>query len=98
MVGRPRAPLPLNTSRPLDPFPLKQVTERVRDELTVTRVAQFDIVSAPHYEIRTRWGTASLRASKSTRDLLLGLRMDESGRLPGNSPMFDHMRGSGPAG
>ena len=44
MVGRSRAPLPLNTSRPLDPFPLKQVTERVRDELTVTRVTQFDIV------------------------------------------------------
>ena len=36
----------------LDPFALKQVTERVRDELTaIAGITQVDVVSAPPYEI-----------------------------------------------
>ena len=36
----------------MDPFTLKQVTERVRDELTaIPGITQVDIVSAPPYEI-----------------------------------------------
>ncbi|MCY4077900.1 MAG: efflux RND transporter permease subunit, partial [Acidobacteria bacterium] len=53
----------------VDPFTLKRVTERVRDELTaIPEITQVDIISAPPYEISIEVSEDDLRRHGMTFD------------------------------
>ncbi|MCY3845175.1 MAG: efflux RND transporter permease subunit, partial [Acidobacteria bacterium] len=70
----------------VDPFTLKQVTERVRDELTATpEITQVDIVSAPPYEISIEVSEDDLRRHGMTFDQVADAVRRSSLDLPGGS-------------
>ena len=70
----------------VDPFTLKQVTERVRDELTaVPEITQVDIVSAPPYEISIEVSEDDLRRHAMTFDQVADAVRRSSLDLPGGS-------------
>ena len=70
----------------MDPFTLKQVTERVRDELTATPgITQVDIVSAPPYEISIEVSENTLRRHGLTFDQVADAVRGSSLDLPGGS-------------
>ena len=61
-LGRPNPPTSISPVRTGDPFTLKQVTKRVRDELTASpEITQVDIVSAPRCEISIEVSENDLR-------------------------------------
>ena len=68
----------------LDPFTLKQVTERVRDELTaIPEITQVDLVSAPPYEISIEVSEDDLRRHGLTFDQVAQAVRRSSLDLPG---------------
>ena len=70
----------------MDLFTLKQVTERVRDELTATPgITQVDIVSAPPYEISIDVSENDLRRHGLTFDQVADAVRRSSLDLPGGS-------------
>ena len=70
----------------IDPFTLKQVTERVRDELTaIPEITQVDIVSAPPYEISIEVSEDDLRRHGMTFDQVAEAVRRSSLDLPGGS-------------
>ena len=70
----------------VDPFTLKQVAERVRDELTaVPGITQVDIVSAPPYEISIEVSEDDLRRHGMTFDQVADAVRRSSLDLPGGS-------------
>ena len=70
----------------VDPFTLKQVTERVRDELTaIPEITQVDIVSAPPYEISIEVSEDDLRRHGMTFDQVANAVRRSSLDLPGGS-------------
>ena len=70
----------------MDPFTLKQVTERVRDELTaIPGITQVDIVSAPPYEISIEVSENALRRHALTFDQVADAVRRSSLDLPGGS-------------
>ena len=70
----------------IDPFTLKQVTERVRDELTaIPEITQVDIVSAPPYEISIEVSEDDLRRHGMTFDQVADAVRRSSLDLPGGS-------------
>lgn len=70
----------------MDPFTLKQVTERVRDELTaIPGITQVDIVSAPPYEISIDVSENDLRRHGLTFDQAADAVRRSSLDLPGGS-------------
>ena len=74
----------------MDPFTLKQVTERVRDELTVIPgITQVDIVSAPPYEISVEVSENALRRHELTFDQVADAERRSSLDLPGGSVRTD---------
>ena len=74
----------------MDPFTLKQVTERVRDELTaIPGITQVDIVSAPPYEISIEVSEHALRRHELTLDQVADAVRRSSLDLPGGSVRTD---------
>ena len=74
----------------MDPFTLKQVTERVRDELTaIPGITQVDIVSAPPYEISIEVSEDDLRRHGLTFDQVADAVRHSSLDLPGGSVRTD---------
>ena len=74
----------------MDPFTLKQVTERVRDELTaIPGITQVDIVSAPPYEISIEVSENALRRHELTFDQVADAVRRSSLDLPGGSVRTD---------
>ena len=70
----------------MDPFTLKRVTERVRDELTaLPGISQVDIVSAPPYEISIEVAENDLRRHGLTFDEVAEAVRRSSLDLPGGS-------------
>ena len=70
----------------IDPFTLKQVTERVRDDLTaIPGITQVDIVSAPPYEISIEVSEDDLRRHGLTFDQVADAVRRSSLDLPGGS-------------
>ena len=70
----------------LDPFTLKAVAERVRDELTsIPEITQVDVVSAPPYEISIEVSEVSLRRHNLTFDQVADAVRRSSLDLPGGS-------------
>ena len=70
----------------IDPFTLKQITERVRDELTaIPEITQVDIVSAPPYEISIEVSEDDLRRHGMTFDQVADAVRRSSLDLPGGS-------------
>ena len=70
----------------VDPFTLKAVTERVRDELTaIPGITQVDIISAPPYEISIEVSEVSLRRHGLTFDQIADAVRRSSLDLPGGS-------------
>ena len=70
----------------LDPFTLKAVAERVRDELTaIPEITQVDVVSAPPYEISIEVSEVSLRRHGLTFDQVADAVRRSSLDLPGGS-------------
>ena len=70
----------------LDPFTLKEVAERVRDELTtLPEITQVDVVSAPPYEISIEVSEVSLRRHGLTFDQVADAVRRSSLDLPGGS-------------
>ena len=70
----------------VDPFTLKQITERVRDELTAIQgITQVDIVSAPPYEISIEVSEDDLRRHGMTFDQVADAVRRSSLDLPGGS-------------
>ena len=70
----------------VDPFTLKAVTERVRDELTsIPGITQVDIVSAPPYEISIEVSEIALRRHGLTFDQIADAIRRSSLDLPGGS-------------
>ena len=70
----------------VDPFTLKRVTERVRDELTATAgITQVDLVSAPPYEISIEVSEDDLRRHGMTFDQVADAVRRSSLDLPGGS-------------
>ena len=70
----------------VDPFTLKQVAERVRDELTaIPEITQVDIVSAPPYEISIEVSEDDLRRHGMTFDQVADAVRRSSLDLPGGS-------------
>ena len=70
----------------MDPFTLKQVTERVRDELTaLPGITQVDIVSAPPYEISIEVSEHALQRHGLTFDQVADAVRRSSLDLPGGS-------------
>ena len=70
----------------VDPFTLKQVAERVRDELTaIPEITQVDIVSAPPYEISIEVSEDDLRRHGMTFDQVAQAVRRSSLDLPGGS-------------
>ena len=74
----------------MDPFTLKQVTERVPDELTpIPGITQVDIVSAPPYEIWIGVSENDLRRHGLTFDQVADAVRRSSLDLPGGSVRTD---------
>ncbi len=74
----------------LDPFTLKEVAERVRDELTaLPEITQVDVVSAPPYEISIEISEVSLRRHGLTFDQVADAVRRSSLDLPGGSVRTD---------
>ena len=74
----------------MDPFTLKQVTERVPDELTaIPGITQVDIVSAPPYEISIEVSENDLRRHGLTFDQVANAVRRSSLDLPGGSVRTD---------
>ena len=74
----------------MDPFTLKHVTERVRDELTaIPEITQVDIVSAPPYEISIEVSENDLRRHGLTFDQVADAVRRSSLDLPGGSVRTD---------
>ena len=74
----------------LDPFTLKAVAERVRDELTaLPEITQVDVVSAPPYEISIEVSEVSLRRHGLTFDQVADAVRRSSLDLPGGSVRTD---------
>ena len=70
----------------VDPFTLKQVAERVRDELTaIPEITQVDIISAPPYEISIEVSEDDLRRHGMTFDQVARAVRRSSLDLPGGS-------------
>ena len=70
----------------VDPFTLKRVTERVRDELTaIPEITQVDIISAPPYEISIEVSEDDLRRHGLTFDQVAQAVRRSSLDLPGGS-------------
>ncbi len=70
----------------IDPFTLKQITERVRDDLTaIPGITQVDIVSAPPYEISIEVSEDDLRRHGLTFDQVADAVRRSSLDLPGGS-------------
>ena len=70
----------------VDPFTLKKVTERVRDELTaIPEITQVDVVSAPPYEISIEVSEIALRRHGLTFDQVADAVRRTSLDLPGGS-------------
>ena len=70
----------------VDPFTLKAVTERVRDELTaIPGITQVDIVGAPPYEISIEVSEVALRRHGLTFDQIADAVRRSSLDLPGGS-------------
>ena len=70
----------------VDPFTLKQVAERVRDELTaIPEITQVDIISAPPYEISIEVSEDALRRHGMTFDQVARAVRRSSLDLPGGS-------------
>ncbi len=70
----------------VDPFTLKRVTERVRDELTaIPEITQVDIISAPPYEISIEVSEDDLRRHGMTFDQVAQAVRRSSLDLPGGS-------------
>ena len=70
----------------IGPFTLKQVTERVRDELTaIPEITQVDVVSAPPYEISIEVSEDDLRRHGMTFDQVADVVRRSSLDLPGGS-------------
>ena len=70
----------------IDPFTLKRVTERVRDDLTaIPGITQVDIVSAPPYEISIEVSEDDLRRHGMTFDQVADAVRRSSLDLPGGS-------------
>ena len=70
----------------VDPFTLKRVTERVRDELTaIPEITQVDIISAPPYEISIEVSEDALRRHGLTFDQVAQAVRRSSLDLPGGS-------------
>ena len=70
----------------IDPFTLKEITERVRDELTaIPEITQVDIVSAPPYEISIEVSEDDLRRHGMTFDQVADAVRRSSLDLPGGS-------------
>ena len=70
----------------IDPFTLKQVSERVRDELTaIPEITQVDLVSAPPYEISIEVSEDDLRRHGLTFDQVAQAVRRSSLDLPGGS-------------
>ena len=87
----------------IDPFTLKQVSERVRDELTaIPEITQVDLVSAPPNEIeagsdvdvqlaRPTWGACGRRPRTSRR---VGCSSAVNGAAGGAAPALRCSRSS----
>ena len=74
----------------MDPFTLKQVTERVPDELTaIPGITQVDIVSAPPYEISIEVSENDLRRHGLTFDQVADAVRRSSLDQPGGSVRTD---------
>ena len=70
----------------VDPFALKRLTERVRDEITaIPEITQVDIVSAPPYEISIEVSEDDLRRHGLTFDQVAAAVRRSSLDLPGGS-------------
>ena len=70
----------------VDPFTLKAIAERVRDELTaIPGITQVDIVSAPPYEISIEVSEVTLRRHGLTFDQVADAVRRSSLDLPGGS-------------
>ena len=70
----------------VDPFTLKQVTDRVRDELTaIPEITQVEVVSAPPYEISIEVSEVALRRHGLTFDQVADAVRQSSLDLPGGS-------------
>ena len=70
----------------MDPFTLKEVTERVRDDLAaIPGITQVDIVSAPPYEISIEVSENDLRRHELTFDQVADAVRRSSLDLPGGS-------------
>ena len=70
----------------VDPFTLKRLTERVRDEITaIPEITQVDIVSAPPYEISIEVSEDDLRRHGLTFDQVADAVRRSSLDLPGGS-------------
>ncbi len=70
----------------VDPFTLKAVAERVRDELTaLPAITQVDVVSAPPYEISIEVSEVALRRHALTFDQVADAVRRSSLDLPGGS-------------
>ena len=70
----------------IDPFTLKRVAERVRDELTaIPEITQVDLVSAPPYEISIEVSEDDLRRHGMTFDQVADAVRRSSLDLPGGS-------------
>ena len=74
----------------IDPFTLKEIAERVRDELTaIPEITQVDIVSAPPYEISIEVSEVALRRHGLTFDQVADAVRRSSLDLPGGSVRTD---------
>ena len=70
----------------VDPFTLKEVAERVRDELTaIPEITQVEVVSAPPYEISIEVSEIALRRHGLTFDQIADAVRRSSLDLPGGS-------------
>ena len=70
----------------VDPFTLKEVAERVRDELTaIPEITQVEVVSAPPYEISIEVSEVALRRHGLTFDQVADAVRRSSLNLPGGS-------------
>ena len=76
----------ISVSGDLDPFALKGVAERVRDDLTaIPEITQVDVISAPPYEISIEVSETALRRHGLTFDDVADAVRDSSLDLPGGS-------------
>ena len=90
LTNRLQQVVDIAVSGDMDPFTLKQVTERVPDELTaIPGITQVDIVSAPPYEISIEVSENDLRRHGLTFDQVADAVRRSSLDLSGGSVRTD---------